>query len=185
MSFVAPTGSLNEEREKLAAQVCTLQARISEIDSLLEGQGKGMPSSPPKIDRIGSTTESSKSMTVIPIRNKRPSIQNKARILSELMGHNTDNSAAEHVYLMRPTAPAQIIDSRDNIARLIGAPAIAYTRVIAHNHVVGITVVMLGMVNIVAAMFAFNKFLLDDWVCSICPLFTAAPFIYLVLRMNR
>lgn len=179
MSVVPEKESLKEERERLVAHTSTLQghlstmqSRIQEIDLELEGGegGKGVKK------RAGETSPSQS-----PLRSARPSILAKAKALVDLVV-NADASS-ETIYLLRAAEEAKVIDSRDNIAKLIGGPAPALVNMV-RRPLVAYIVVLLWVVSAVLGILVMVK-LLDDWVSIVCPFLTIPSVLYVTLRMSR
>ncbi len=179
MSVVPEKESLKDERERLVVhtstlqgQLSTMQSRIQEIDLELEG-GEGGGKGGEKIARETSLSQS-------PQRSVRPSIQAKAKALVDLVV-NADASS-ETIFLMRAIEEAKVIDSRDNIAKLIGGPAPAFVNVVRRP--VGYILSLLWLVGSVSGLLSFIK-VLDDWVSIVSPFLATPMLLYMTLRMNR
>ncbi len=84
---------------------------------------------------------------------------------------------------MSASEEAKIVDSRDDIAKLIGGPASAYVNMMP-NPVMGYVVYLLWVIGHVLGCLSFVK-LVDDAVSIACPIFTTPGILYLYLRMTR
>jgi hypothetical protein len=90
----------------------------------------------------------------------------------------------EAIYLMRAAEAAMVVDARDNIAKLIGGPAMALTKTVAQMPAINAFLLFLWAVGIIIGVMSFIK-LIPDWMSIMSPVLTTPVLLYGTLRMSR
>jgi hypothetical protein len=171
MSVAPQEDSLKKERERLLAHMSTLQSRLREIDLILREGGENRAGEAPS----PSATES-------PIKNPRRSIQLKAKALLDLVVKS--EAPTEPMYLMRASEAARAVDARDNIAKLIGGPAVALTSAIARRPIIGTLLQYVWLLGFVIGLLSLIK-VIPDWGALVSPLLTTPGLLFIIFRMGR
>jgi hypothetical protein len=172
MSVAPQEDSLKEETEGLIAHMSTLQSQLREIDLMLRKGGEG---GDPRAGDAPTAIES-------PLRNVRPTILAKAKALLELMVKS--EAPGEAIYLMRAAETAMVVDARDNIAKLIGGPAMALTKTVAQMPAINAFLLFLWTVGIIIGVLSFIK-VIPVLGTIISPCCTTPIILYGTLRMSR